>query len=53
MKWPGTKNSGPNLRSFQFLIGGIFGRRQSGLLLDEIPAMCLRLRHMKAGCTAV
>ena len=41
MNWPGRKNSGPNLRSFLFLVGGTLGPSQVGLLLDEIPAMCL------------
>ena len=41
MNSPGPKNSGPNPRSFLFLVGGILGPRQVGPLLDEILATCL------------
>ena len=40
--WPGPqKNSGPNPRSFSFLVRGTLGPRQVGPLLDEILATCL------------
>ena len=39
--WPGPKNSGPNPRSFRFLVGGTLSPRQVGPLLDEILATYL------------
>ena len=41
MNWPEPKNSGPNLRSFLFLVWGTLGPCQVGPLLDEILATCL------------
>ena len=42
MNWPGAKkkNSGPNPRSFQYLIWGTLSPRQVGSLLDEILTTC-------------
>ena len=40
-KGPGPKNSGPNPRSFRFLVGDTLGQRQVDPLLDEILATFL------------
>ena len=41
MNWPGPKNSGPNPRSFRFLVGGALRLRHVDSLLDETLATCL------------